>query len=225
MYDDLKILVNKQKYQDKYQIEFFANCLRDRSILKSFYLKVKKILPAFKAKTKHRAQRATTTKWKKKDSELMHDANYQLSSFLVMVSEAYQETHFLLRILYMLDKQKNDIVVTLDDTASLSFATLYKYISLLDSTDKESYGLFNKFRNVIFHTPFEHLLRSLDADNLYDFVELANHIYTTNESLKDYHGDELDKIMVSCVIANFEIDEYELIDDGKKVNIKTDISV
>lgn len=225
MYEDLYELVEKQTRQDKFQIQLFLNNTNDGDSMKILAKKVGAVIPALRAIDKHRTKKTQTDRWWKKRLELQDKADKAVSMFMVILSDAHQEVNFFIRMLYIISKEEVGEKITLEESNNIMFADLLRGINILDSTDRERYRLFNNFRNVIFHTPYEHLLHSLNNENMSDLIDLFDSLSETNISLGKHYEDRIDKILIEGVKSNFEASEYKFSEDMKSITFATNISV
>jgi len=223
MYDSLHELVSKHQREDKYQIESFLSTMKDGYILESLALNTQKIITKKKILDKHRKKKLPTDRWNNKNVELSKEFTYHLTRWMEYLNAAHQQTHFLIRLLYIADNKVGDMYMPLSE-ADGNFNDMMKSIKFLDSTDRERYRLFNQFRNVVFHTPFEYLIHSMDNNNIEDLKKLFEDLKLTNKMWSDFKAEDLDKIIAQGIKDNFDKAEYEFSDNETSVKFKTNIS-
>lgn len=177
MYDNLKGVVNAANNSSTADVAFFfRDLLSTGSSMTDLMYRFKRYGGTRREFEKHLKKKVNTQKWLKEENDFMEELNDRFARILLSMNGAHQATAYLLRCC--------SSIVTVEDILEKStFLESVENAKMLDSTDKEVYKLFNRLRNVLFHTSVEKAMEALTIEILNEAIDMCAYINDTNKYL------------------------------------------
>jgi hypothetical protein len=159
-----------------------------------------RILGSFKAKRnleKHMNKKAHTERWYNKTLELQEKVTTEVSQLMIFFNMAHSFQVSFFKLIYRVEHMRKTGDIIPIKEVPINYMELLDTLSFLDSTDRERYILFNRLRNIFFHSTLNRLISLIDKEFADDFVDLIEDASVTNNIIFTPMKKEA-KIIIEC---------------------------
>lgn len=195
IYEKLSTVIDEQSNRSRayvLEIVYVLKKIKTHPLASAAFM-IKDLKLHSKKYRKHLKNQIFTDKWEKTREDLKdaHVNAFFKVCMSINAAHTFQTTLFKFLVAADMIKGQPNIDYSILETVSASYTQLLRLINRYDSDDRTRLSLFNKFRNVLFHTPIEKLAILMSDEEFDELEQLCSEINTINVMFLNSYQEEL----------------------------------